>query len=90
MMMSIDVGIKNLSFVIFDTAQAEDNSLCIQKDANDKLLWNILDITPPAYNFFCTHKTRTGKLCGKSSVIKYRDHPESYCNLHKKHMRPGD
>jgi hypothetical protein len=82
MMMSIDVGIKNLSFVIFEPNQLKEIVIC--KNPNNQLLWNILDITPPQYNFTCSHKTKKGKICGKSSVIKYTNMNESFCNSHKK------
>ncbi len=90
--MSIDVGIKNLSFVIFDTQENTDktSNINILKDSNNNLLWNILDITPAEYNHVCSYKSKTGKVCGKSSVIKYKNSQESFCNLHKKHMAQNE
>lgn len=80
--MSIDVGIKNLSYVIFEPNALKEIVIC--KDSSGGLLWNILDITPPQYNFTCGHQNKKGKVCGKPSVVKHTNLNESFCNLHKK------
>lgn len=88
--MSIDVGIKNLSFVMFEpkteTSSTDDSGpITILKDKDEKLLWNILDITPQEFNHVCSYINKFKKKCTKQSVIKCQNSDESYCALHRKH-----
>lgn len=89
-MMSIDVGIKNLSFVMFEqntetSADLNSGSIAILKDRHEKLMWNILDITPHEFNHICSYINKFKRKCTKPSVIKCQHSDESYCALHRKH-----
>lgn len=84
-MMSIDVGIKNLSFIIFDAQfdqQKNKNIYEIKKDTSEKLLWDTLDITPPEYQFNCTHVSKTKKVC--NNPASHIQNTNYFCNSHKK------
>lgn len=85
-MMSIDVGIKNLSLLVFEPGTSTSTAVTIMADAESGTpLWTILDITPDEFNFTCDHVTRLKRRCGKQSVCKYAASNVSFCNVHKKH-----
>ena len=97
-MMSIDVGIKNLSFVVVAPKS------CNQGDAQPAIgsagleilhddlgvpLWSIIDITPAEYDYTCDYVTRLKRRCGKQSVCRYVAQDKSFCAVHKKKAEPG-
>lgn len=84
--MSIDVGIKNLSFIIFDAKYCDvrkRNIYEIKTDTSGNLLWDTLDITPEAYHFNCNYTSKNKKTaCNK--LASHVQNEKYFCNAHKK------
>jgi hypothetical protein len=89
-MLSIDVGIKNLSIIAFgDPLPNSESLISVLKDAQGACVWKIIDITPDEYKDTCTFLTRQKKVCGKPSVVKdisTESAVVSFCGIHRKKM----
>jgi len=73
MIVSFDVGIKNLSFCVFDDAN----------DAGERrvVAWDVVDLCGQHKNT-CTHCMRNGKACGKNAAYLVAGSP--LCGVHVK------
>jgi hypothetical protein len=86
--LSIDVGIRNLSLAHFTAEYTDEiNPLCDEyesihclKNVNYTIHdWCILDISPPEYS--CCDKTKQGKPCKK--IVRWIHEGKYYCDFHK-------
>lgn len=89
-MISIDVGIRNLSYVIFDTSFDENQKLTyqIKRDVDNRPFWDIIDITPDKYKYTCCYVKKTKKKdtsCSKPAICIQNE--LGYCASHKKFMK---
>ena len=67
MILSIDIGIKNLSLCCMDTISEQDKDMSLYQIK----LWNVYD-TLDTEDFFCESLKRDGKACGKRCGFRYK------------------
>ena len=78
-LLSVDVGIKNLSFCLFDCDESKEKDIKDIKDINDKiriLKWDNIDLSEKNA-LTCSEPDKTGIICGKPATLYITN--KSFC-----------